>query len=198
MSSTNSYKLGEQLCRLEIATSKLPRRTCGRSQAMLHIPCDPSPPEIFVLYFIIFRTYHFLFVCFLLFFFHRCFLLFWCVFLLSLCFLSCAPFAKLVFLRFSFFIFFSCSHFLYLPFSMFWEIPLWMLISHFFLDLSFCKKKIVFKRNMTYFLTLPLLQSILMFHQLFCFSSFSFKKPPKKQKKSVLLINLSFFFFWKN
>ena len=64
---------------------------------------------------------------------------------------------KSCFSSFLFFaLFFSCSHFLYLPLSMFWEIPVCMLISHVFLYLSFRKKKFVFKRNMTHFLKLSL------------------------------------------
>ena len=97
------------------------------------------------------------FVCiFLLFFFHRCFLLFWCVFLLSLCFLSCVPFAKLVFLRFSFFSFFLVLIFFTSVFQCFEKslCECWSVISTWIY--LFAKKKFVFKKNMTHFIKLSL------------------------------------------
>ena len=56
---------------------------------------------------------------------------------------------------------------------------------------------VLHQKNLIYLPTLPLLQSILMFHQLFCSSSLCFKKSPTKKEKSVLLINLSSFFLKK-
>ena len=56
----------------------------------------------------------------------------------------------------------------------------------------------VFKQKTLHiFLTLPLLQSILMFHQLFCSSSF-FKKSQKKQKNVLFWSTFPFFFKKKN
>ena len=127
---------------------------------MLHVPCDLAnrgPPEFF---FIVFRMYHFLFVFFFSSFFIAVFSFFGAYFdCLSLCLLPLfiVPFANLVLLRFSFFSFFFLFSFSLLPFVNVLRNPLCIFICHFFLDLSFCKKKkFVFKRNMTYFLKLSL------------------------------------------
>ena len=71
VSSTNSNKLGEQLCTLETATSKLPRRTCGRSQAMLHVPW---PTEVHPKYLSFFQLFSVCSIFCLSFFFSSCFI----------------------------------------------------------------------------------------------------------------------------
>ena len=115
----------------------------------------------------------------------RCFLLLWCVFLIVSLFSLFCTFCTSCF---SSFLFFSCSHFLHLPLSMFWEIPVCMLISHVNLYLSFRKKKVSSRETWHMFLKLSL-----FFNQfshvssavLFLFLSFFLvqrKNTPKKKK----------------
>ena len=172
------------------------------------------PTEVhpkYLSFFIIFRMYHFLFD-----------------FLSSLLFSLISPLLVRIFIvsLFSFFCTFckSCfSNFLTLFFLFFlfsFSLPpfvnvlrnplLYLDWSFLFVSISLQKKFCLHKQH-DIFLTLPLLQSILTFHQLFCFSSWVFfflKKSTKKRKqkktscvllinlslKTAILINLSFFF----